>query len=661
VARESAAKLIRPGRHATNADEGFRPVTLDTSMIKTPISQPSSFAAAVLNAALAFGIVPTIQAEQAGGAGQQVFTACDAQAKALLSTMTLEEKIGQMIQPNQGDLKDPADIEKYFLGSLLSGGGAGPKNKADYTLKGWTDMVEGYQKHALATRLAIPLLYGIDAVHGHNNIPGAVLFPHNIGLGCTRDAALVEQIARVTAEEVRATGINWAFSPCVTVPQDERWGRTYEGFSEDPAVVTELGAAAARGFQGGSLADPLAVLACAKHFIGDGGTAYGSSPANNGHGLDQGDTRVDEATLRRIHLPGYITIVKAGVGTIMPSYSSWNGVKCSGNHWLLTELLKLELGFEGFLISDWNAIDQLGPDYKKCAEISVNAGMDMLMVTNRYRELYNDLKDLALSGAVPMARIDDAVVRILRVKIACGLFDKTRSPLVDRKLQQSFGSPAHREVARQAVRESLVLLKNDHEILPLRKNARIHLAGRGADSLGMQCGGWSIDWQGKMDQVIPGGTSILAGCRSVAAPEAMISWSIDGTGAAGAEVAVVVIGEKPYAEGMGDSSDLSLSKEDILTLATVKKTGIPVVLVLLCGRPLIFGDALTMADSVVAAWLPGSEGGGVADVLYGVAKPVGKLSRTWPRSMEQLPLTSASEPKASDPLFPFGFGLTYGK
>jgi beta-glucosidase len=285
--------------------------------------------------------------------------------------------------------------------------------------------------------------------------------------------------------------------------------------------------------------------------------------------------------------------------------------------------------------------------------------MDMLMVTNKYRELYRDLKDLALSGAVPMARIDDAVTRILRVKIACGLLDKTRSPLVDRRLQQDFGSAAHREVARQAVRESLVLLKNDHRVLPLRKTARIHLAGRGADSLGMQCGGWSIDWQGKMEHAIPGGTSILAGCRSVA-PEAMISWSLDGSGAAGADIGVVVIGEKPYAEGAGDSSDLSLSKDDVLALATVKKAGIPVVLVLLSGRPLILGDALALADGVVAAWLPGSEGGGVADILFGVAKPVGKLSRTWPRTMEQLPLTINSQPKASDPQFPYGFGLNYG-
>jgi beta-glucosidase len=631
-------------------------------MTATPSLRPSSCAAAVLIASLAFSCAPTSQAEQAepsGGGGQQVFTACDAQAKALLASMTLEEKIGQMIQPNQGDLKDPADIETYFLGSLLSGGGAGPKNKADYTLKGWTDMVEGYQKHALATRLAIPLLYGIDAVHGHNNIPGAVLFPHNIGLGCTRDAVLVERIARITAQEVRATGINWAFSPCVTVPQDERWGRTYEGFSEDPAVVKVLGAAAARGFQGASLADPLSVVACAKHFIGDGGTAYGSSPANNGHGLDQSDTRIDEATLRRIHLPGYVSTVAAGVGTIMPSYSSWNGVKCSASRQLLTVLLKQELGFEGFLISDWNAIDQIGPDYKACAEIAVNAGMDMLMVTSRYRELYRNLKELALSGAVPMARIDDAVTRILRVKIACGLLDKARSPLVDRKLQADFGSAAHREVARQAVRESLVLLKNDRRTLPLKRTARIHLAGRGADSLGMQCGGWSIDWQGKMEHAIPGGTSILAGCRAVA-PEAMISWSLDGAGAAGADLGVVVIGEKPYAEGVGDSSDLALGAEDLATLATVKKAGIPVVLVLLCGRPLILGDALAMADSVVAAWLPGSEGGGVADILFGVAKPVGKLSRTWPRTMDQLPLTINSRPAAGDPQFPFGFGLSYG-
>jgi beta-glucosidase len=626
---------------------------------------PASRFASLLAALIAVVVFcPAARAEPQAESQQKAFTAFDAPAKELLSKMTLDEKIGQMIQPDQGALKDPADIEKYFLGSLLSGGGSGPKNKEDYTLKGWTDMVDGYQRHALKTRLAIPLVYGVDAVHGHNNIPGAVIFPHNIALGCTRDAALVEKIERVTAEEVRATGINWVFAPCVACPQDERWGRTYEGFSEDPALVKELGAAAVRGFQGAKvkdLSDPRSVLACAKHFAGDGGTAYGSAHMNDNRGLDQGDTRVDEATLRRIHLAGYVSAVQAGVGTIMPSYSSWNGVKCSASHRLLTEILKQEMGFEGFLISDYNAIDQIKPDYKTDVEISINAGIDMVMLTDKYPVFFADLKELVHEGKVPMSRIDDAVTRILRVKFALGLMDKGRSPMADRALQESFGSAAHRQVARQAVRESLVLLKNDRSTLPLEKSARIHVAGRGADSLGMQCGGWTRDWQGKMDNVIPGGTTILAGLKAAASKDANVTYSLDGRGAEGAEVGVVVIGEKPYAEYQGDSIDLSLAKEDIEAVANMKKAGIPVVVVLLSGRPLLLGSVLDQADAFVAAWLPGSEGEGVADVLFGDAKPTGKLSRTWPRSMEQLPININTDPSRYDPLFKYGFGLSYGE
>jgi beta-glucosidase len=603
-----------------------------------------------------FAMSPTPAADS----GQKAFTDCDAQARELLAKMTLDEKIGQMIQPDQQFLKDPADIEKYFLGSLLSGGGSGPTNKDDYTLKGWTEMVDGYQKHALKTRLAIPLLYGVDAVHGHNNIPGAVVFPHDIGLGCTRDPELVENVERVTAEEVRATGINWVFAPCVTVPQDERWGRTYEGFSEDPKLVAQLGEAAVRGFQGRSLSDPLSVLACAKHFAGDGGTAFGSVKRDGKPGLDQGDTKGDEATLRKIHLAGYVTTVNAGVGTIMPSYSSWNGVKCSADKHLLTAVLKQEMGFEGLLISDYNALDQLSPDFKKAIEISINAGMDMVMLTDKYPLFFKYLKELVNDGKVPMSRIDDAVARILRVKFALGLMDPKRSPLADRDLWKTFGSEEHRQVARQAVRQSLVLLKNDKKTLPLAKGAaRIHVAGRGADSLGMQCGGWTIDWQGKMDNVVPGGTTILAAIRKTA-KGAKVTYSRDGKGAEGADVGVVVIGETPYAEFMGDASDLSLAKEDVEAVGNVKKAGIPIVVVLLSGRPLILGDVPDQADALVAAWLPGSEGQGVADVLFGDYKPTGKLSRTWPRSMAQVPLTINSDGNY-DPLFKYGFGLTYGE
>jgi beta-glucosidase len=594
---------------------------------------------------------------------QKVFTAFDPQAREVLAKMTFDEKIGQMCQPDQAFLKDPSDIEKYALGSLLSGGGSGPKNKADYNLKGWTDLVDGFQQHALKSRLGIPLIYGVDAVHGHNNIPGAVVFPHNIGLGCARDPKLVENIERITAEEVRATGINWVFAPCVAVPRDIRWGRTYEGFSESPDIVKKLGSSAVRGFQGNSLADSLSVAACAKHFIGDGGTVYGTSTKNDIHALDQGDTRCDEATLRRIHLQGYITAVKEGVATIMPSYSSWNGEKCSGEKYLLTDLLKVELGFEGFLISDYNAIDQLAPDpknvdYKKCIELSINAGMDMVMLTDKYPDFCRQLKELVNEGKVPMSRIDDAVIRILRVKFAMGLMDKNRSPLADRNLHKSFGSPEHRAVARQAVRESLVLLKNENKTLPLRKNAKhIHVAGVGANNLGMQCGGWTIDWQGSLTNQIPGGTTILDAIKQAVSPNTQVTFSADGTGAEGADVCVVVIGEKPYAEFSGDSADLTLDKTQHQIMATAKKSGIPLIIVLLTGRPVILGDIVNQSDALVVAWLPGSEGQGVADVLFGDYKPTGILSHSWPRSVAQIPINVGDKPY--DPLFKFGYGLTY--
>ena len=578
----------------------------------------------------------------------------DSLVKPLLAQMTLDEKIGQMTQPEQDALKDPADIENLSLGSLLSGGNSDPKE--GNSLKAWTDLYDRLQAHTEKSRLRIPILYGIDAVHGHNNVLGAVIFPHHIGLGCTRNPALVEKVERITAEEVRATGIQWAFGPCVTVPQDIRWGRTYEGFSEDPQVVSQLGEAAVRGFQGTDLADPLAVLACAKHYAGDGGTAFGS--ARGGKGLDQGDTRVDEATLRKIHLQGYITAIQAGVGTIMPSYNSWNGVKCSASKRLLTEILKQELGFEGFLISDYNAIDQLAKDFKEAVGISINAGMDMAMVPTRYREYIADLKTLVNEGKVPMSRIDDAVTRILRVKFATGLMDKNRSQLADRSLQKGFGSPEHREVARQAVRESLVLLKNGSKVLPISKKvAHIHVAGKTADDMGNQCGGWTISWQGQSGDATPGGTTILAAIQHTVSKDTRVTFSKDGTGAAGADLGVVVIGEKPYAEGNGDRADLALAKEDVDAVHQMKSAGIPVVVILISGRPMMVNDVLDQADAFLAAWLPGTEGQGVADVLFGDYKPTGKLSFSWPRSMAQMPMNMHSA--NYDPLFKVGYGLKY--
>ena len=576
----------------------------------------------------------------------------------LVAQMTLDEKIGQMTQPDQQFLKDPSDVETLFLGSLLSGGDSDPptNSRAD-----WRALYERLQNRALRTRLKIPLLYGVDAVHGHSNVLGAVIFPHNIGLGATRNAKLVEEIGRITASEVRATGINWTFAPCIAVPRDDRWGRTYEGFAEDPVLVGELGAAAVRGLQAGGLQDPRGVLACAKHFAGDGGTTWGTGmPADQAPGkrypLDRGDTRGDEATLRRLFIDPYIPAIKSGVGSIMVTYNSWNGIKASGHRRLLTDVLKKELGFEGFLISDYDAIDEIPGDYRSDIRESVNAGMDMFMVPQKYREFITTLKALVEAKEVSMTRIDDAVTRILRVKAAMGLLAPGWTVQVDPELERTFGSEEHRRVARQAVRESLVLLKNEGGRLPVAGAKRIHVAGRNADDLGAQSGGWTITWQGKRGPVTTG-TTILEGIRKAAGSNVQVTFAADGSGAAGADLAIVVVGEDPYAEFFGDRESLVLADVDQKAIAAAKAAGVPVVTILVSGRPMILGTALDASDAVLAAWLPGTEGDGVAEVLFGRHAPVGKLPFTWPRSMDQVPINVGDA--NYDPLFPFGFGLTY--
>ena len=567
----------------------------------------------------------------------------DARARALVRRMTLAEKVGQMTQADQQFLRDPADVERYFLGSILNGGDSDPP--AGNTLAAWRDLYEKLQAQAIRTRLRIPLLYGIDAVHGNNNVLGAVIFPHNIGLGATRNPALVRRVAEVTALETRAIGVNWTFAPCICVPRDIRWGRTYEGFSEDPQLVSELGAAAVRGVQGSTMR----VAASAKHFGGDGGTLAGTGAEK---GIDQGDTRADLATLRTIHLYPYRAAIAAGAATIMPSYSSWNGVKVTGDRFLLTDILKGEMEFRGFLISDYAAVDQVHPDYKTAIATSINAGIDMVMVPDRYAEFIRLLTELVNEGRVPMSRVDDAVTRILRVKLAMGLMEPRYDFRADRALERHFGSAPHRAVARQAVRESMVLLKNAHRTLPLRKSLRrIHVAGKNADDVGSQSGGWTIAWQGKTGEVTPGGTTILAAIRR-AVPATQVTYSRDGSGAEGADAVVVVIGETPYAEMKGDRMDLALDEADRAAVANARAAGIPLVVVLISGRPMILGRVLDQADALVAAWLPGTEGDGVADVLFGDYAPSGRLPYTWPRSMDQLP-------RGADPLFPLGFGLTY--
>ncbi len=579
----------------------------------------------------------------------QAAPTCDREADALLSKMTLDEKIGQMTQVDMDAMKDKADITKYFIGSMLSGGNSEPP---DISPKGWLRACKDYESYALKTRLKIPLIYGIDAVHGHNNVDGAVIFPHNIGLGATRNPGLVRRAAHITALEIAGTGIQWAFAPCVAVAQDERWGRTYESFGESPALVSRLGAAAVRGFQqplpGGNF-----VLACAKHFLGDGGTK---------DGIDQGNTVCDEATLRKLYLPPYAAAVRAGVGSIMVSYSSWNGQKMSANKYLLTDVLKDELGFRGFLVSDWAAIDQLSSDYKTDIEKSINAGMDMVMIPNgpgqknNYIEFIHLLKELVAEGKVPQSRIDDAVHRILRTKFRMGLFEH---PYGDPELNAEVGSAAHRKVARECVRQSLVLLKNENHALPLSKAIRrLVVIGKAADDLGVQCGGWTISWQGKSGTVTSGGTTILAAVRKAVGPDTKVTFSPDGTHIEGADAALVVIGEQPYAEMKGDRKDLRVPAEDAALVQKAKAAGLRVVTVLLSGRPLVLGPVLESSDALVAAWLPGTEGEGVTDVLFGDYRPRGKLPRTWPRNNDQLALTCNS-PDASQALFPYGYGLSW--
>lgn len=588
-------------------------------------------------------------------AKQPGLTANDAKVRALLSRMTLEEKVGQMVQANSASLKDLTDVENLFLGSILSGGSSDPKTGNG--LVDWTDHYDSFQSRTQKTRLRIPLLYGIDAVHGHSNVLGATIFPHNIGLGCSRNPKLVENVARITAIETRATGINWTFAPCVTVPRDERWGRSYEGFGETPDLARTLGEAAVRGYQGNDLNDPTRLLACAKHWIGDGATKYGTGRKLKPdlQILDRGDVTLSESELRQLHMAGYVSAIKAGVGTIMPSYNSWNGVKCSGSKRLLTEILKNELKFEGFLISDYDAIDEMPGDYKSQIETSTNAGMDMFMVSTKYRELYGLLLELVRENRVPVSRIDDAVTRILRVKFAMGLMDG-RSNLADRKLHASFGSAAHRQVARECVRETLVLLKNEKRVLPASKKLnRIHVAGKSADDIGNQCGGWTISWQGKSGAQTTGGTTILEAIKQSVSPQTMVTYSKDGTNAEG-DLGIVVIGETPYAEWMGDRQNLELAEEDVAVVEKMKQAGMPIVVVLISGRPMIIDKVIDRADAFVAAWLPGTEGRGVTDVLFGDYRFVGKLSFSWPRSMDQIPINAGD--RNYDPLFKYGYGLT---
>lgn len=578
-------------------------------------------------------------------------SAIDQQVDDLLDRMTLTEKIGQITQVDRTGLADISDIQRYGLGSLLFGG--------DSILPGTTpiqtaDMVDRYQMSALKTRLKIPLLFGIDAVHGYNSIVGTVVFPHNIGFGAIGDPLLTEKAARITAIELAGTGIRWTFAPCIAVARDERWGRTYESYGEIPKLPALLGTATIRGLQGSALSNTDSVAACAKHYLGDGGTFYGTGTFG---GNDQGDTRINETELRRLHLPPYIEAVKSGVRTIMVSFSSWKGDKLHGNHYLITKVLKEELGFSGFVVSDWKGFEQLPGSYADQIAAAINAGVDMIMVVDNYQLFIGTVKELVISGKIPLFRIDDAVRRILKVKLDLDLF---RHPFAARKLTTVIGSQAHREVARECVRKSLVLLKNESQTLPLSKKLkRIVVAGKLADNLGFQCGGWTVTWQGG-GGAITTGTTILQGIRNTVSSGTVVYHSPSGNSAAGADMAIVVIGETPYAEYKGDiikPYTLHLDDWDRQTINNIKKAGVPMVVILISGRPRIITEEIKLCNAFIAGWLPGTEGQGVADVLFGDYPPTGKLPCSWPRDMSQIPINIGDSDY--QPLFEYGYGLSY--
>ncbi len=560
----------------------------------------------------------------------------------LINKMTIDEKIGQMVQVDVLALTDENDLKNLAIGSVLSGGDSDP---ADISPTGWANLYDRLQSIALQSRLKIPIIYGIDAVHGNNNVYGAVIFPHNIGLGASGNEDLVRKVSEITAVEIAGTGIDWTFAPCVAVPRNEKWGRTYEGFGESPDLVKRLSAASVKGFQGINLNSATSVLACAKHYLGDGGTQ---------NGIDQGNTILSEADMRQLHLQGYLSAINAGVGSIMVSYSSWNGQKMHGSKYWITDVLKNELGFEGFVVSDWAGIDQLLGDFKSDIENSINAGLDMIMLPNNHREFIKLFKQLVTEGRIKEDRINDAVRRILTIKFKMGLFER---PLTDRALTAQIGSKEHREVARQAVRESLVLLKNDAKVLPLSKeNKKILVIGSAADDIGMQCGGWTVTWQGNTGKVQPG-TTILQAIKSSVSSSSKVTFSAEGNGAENADVIIAVIGETPYAEMKGDKNDLSISTKDANLISKVSASGKPIVTVLLSGRPMIIDKVLPKSNSFIAAWLPGTEGEGVADILFGDYSPKGKLSHSWPRTNNQIPINVGDA--NYDPLFAYGFGLTY--
>ena len=587
--------------------------------------------------------------------------------KSILASMTLEQKVGQMVQ---GEIKSvtPADVTQYHLGSILNGGGSFPNNNKNAEVSEWLALADAYYNASLDTSeggAGIPIIWGTDAVHGHNNVVGATLFPHNIGLGAANDPALMHKIGEITAREVAVTGIDWLFAPTVAVVKDNRWGRTYEGYSSESPIVRAFAGEIVTGIQGvpGEMrTNEQRVIGTAKHFIGDGGTF---------RGVDQGDTVLDLDTLLEEHGQGYITALEADVQTVMASFNSWNGLKIHGHKQLLTDVLKDQMGFDGFVISDWDGVGQVAGCNNETCPQAINAGMDMVMAPNDWKQFLANTLAQVRSGEIPMARIDDAVSRILRVKLRAGLFEKgapsTREVAGNAAL---LGSPEHRAVAREAVRKSLILLKNNQNLLPLTSGQHILVTGDGADSIGKQNGGWTITWQGteNKNSDFPGATSIYAGlAQAMTAIGGSTELSTDHSWTKKPDVAVVVFGEEPYAEGQGDTDSLRYRDGLTTDLALLKKLNaknIPVVAVFLTGRPLWVNSEINSSDAFVVAWLPGTEGGGIADVLVADKNNqprydfTGRLSFDWPNAELNVEDNTLA---VTDLLVKRGEGMSYGE
>ncbi|MCU4674100.1 exo 1,3/1,4-beta-D-glucan glucohydrolase [Catenovulum sp. 2E275] len=590
----------------------------------------------------------------------------EAKISQIINKMTIEQKVAQMIQPEIRAF-DVEDMRKYGFGSYLNGGGAFPNNDKYASMQDWADLAEEMYQASVDDSLDgnnIPTMWGTDAVHGHNNVIGATVYPHNIGLGAMHNPELIEKIGAATAKIVQVTGIDWVFAPTVAVVRDDRWGRTYEGYSEDPELVKQYASAMVKGMQGEAGKNFMGdgtVIATAKHFLGDGGTDLG---------IDQGNNLASEADLVRLHAQGYVSAIEEGVQTIMASFNSWHGEKMHGNHSMLTTVLKQKMGFDGLVVGDWDGHGQVtGCSNASCAQ-AINAGVDIIMVPNEWKAMYENTVSQVKSGEISIARIDDAVRRILRVKMRAGLFNG-ESP-INRAFageQSLLGATQHRQLARQAVRESLVLLKNNQQVLPINPSQHILVAGSGADDIGKQSGGWTISWQGtgNKNSDFPGASSIYDGIKqAVDNAGGKTELNQNGDFTQKPDVAIVVFGENPYAEGVGDIEGIEYqrgNKRDIKLLNKLKAQGIPVVSVFLSGRPLWVNAELNASDAFVAAWLPGSEGIGIADVLLSKTNGEvnydfsGKLAYSWPKSDAQVVLNVGDQ--NYDPLFPYGYGLTY--